>query len=83
MGDRDRLKGTRYDDTLTIEGDNHAELVDGELRVGKRGDGSTISRAGNEVLVERSKGHNLSPCEKYGHKPNGAGDRCRFCGSAL
>lgn len=82
--EKDKLKGTRYDDTLTVEGDNHAELGrDGELIVGKRGDGTQVAHAGDEVLIERSKTHNVSPCEKFGHRATADGSACRFCGALL
>ncbi len=84
MGDKDDPnKGTRYDDTLNIEGQDHVELVevDGEvqMRCSTRGAGTT-TKAGDEVLIERSKNHGKNPCDVYGHRNNGSGV-CRFCGS--
>ncbi len=80
----DVMEGSRWDNTLHVEGDDHVEMLDdGSIRSSRRGHGET-RQVGDEVLVERSVNKDLTnPCEKYGHKPNAAGDRCRFCGTPL
>lgn len=80
------LKGSRWDDTLTVEGDTHVDLVevDGMPQVRSGRWQTSVGRAGDEVLAERTQyDAKANPCDKYGHKPNGDGSACRFCGTPL
>lgn len=66
---RDDSRGTRYDNTLTIEGDDDAYFAeDGQVRSRQRGDGRQVMHPDEEEMRRRRAAAQQAR-RQAGHKP--------------